>query len=211
MNIKGSLGRGAANGVPAATVRSISGTLDTVGGNAYSAGNALAGGFTIMEFADDFVDHTGLDFIGGAYPFGIGGYLGGGPGNFNLYANGPDTTMMGSAFKASLKDTFLPQKLTINIAPYGMWPPTTDWFIDIDPHYTDAYGDPVARMTLDYGLNTFKCANYFAPKYADILTKMGATNVTVSDPVSGEDQHMFTFPAHIRGDARLERIQPSPS
>jgi gluconate 2-dehydrogenase alpha chain len=198
--MSGSLGRGPSMGVPGPNVRSVSGTLDNIGGNAYPAGNALGGGYSMLDLADDNFDHTGLDFIGGAYPI-VGSYLGGGPANFDIFANGPDPSMMGSDFKASLKDHYLISKTPLAIQPFGMWPPTTDWFIDLDPNYTDQYGDPLARLTIDYGVNTTKCANYLAPKFADILTKMGASNVKVSDPVN--EIHTFTWPAHIRGGARI--------
>ncbi|MCW3994834.1 MAG: hypothetical protein NWE98_01630 [Candidatus Bathyarchaeota archaeon] len=198
--ITGSLGRGPAMGVPGAVVRTATGTLENIGGNAYPAGNAFGGGYVMYDLADDYFDHTGLDFIGGAYVY-FGLYLGGGPGNFLAFAGAPSPSMIGSNFKASLKDRFLPSKITLSIAPYGMWPPTTDWFIDLDPHYTDIYGDPLPRLTMDWGMNTVKCANYLAPKYAEILTKMGATNVTTSANVTTES-HTATWPAHIRGGAR---------
>jgi gluconate 2-dehydrogenase alpha chain len=198
--VTGSLGRGPAMGVPGPDVRGASGVLDNIGGNAYPAGNAIGGGYSMLDLADDNFDHTGLDFIGGAYPI-VGYYLGGGPGNFDLFANNPDPKMMGSSFKASLKDVYLPSKVQVNIQPYGMWPPTTDWFIDLDPTYTDRYGDPLPRLTIDYGVNTTKCANYLAPKFADIITKMGASNVKTSDNVN--EIHTFTWPAHIRGGARI--------
>ncbi len=201
VNTTGSLGRGAALGVDGGAARSASGTIDNIGGNAYPAGNAFGGSYTMRDLADDNFDHTGLNFIGGAYVlFGL--YPGRGPANFNLYANAPSPQMMGSDFKSKIKDTFLPTKTVLNIAPTGMWPPTTDWFIDLDPHYTDLYGDPLARLTLDWGINTVNCANYLAPKYAEILTKMGASNVKVSDSVN-QESHTSTWPAHIRGGARI--------
>jgi gluconate 2-dehydrogenase alpha chain len=201
VNITGSLGRGPAMGVPGAAVRSASGTLDNIGGNSYPAGNAFGGGYAFRDLSDDNFDHMGLDFIGGAYVFS-GLYLGGGPANFNIYAGSPSPNMIGSNFKASLKDHFLPTKLNLTFAPYGMWPPTTDWFFDLDPHYTDIYGDPLPRLTLDWGMNTVKCSNYLAPKFGDILNQMGASNVTVSQPVSTES-HVSSWPAHIRGGTRL--------
>jgi gluconate 2-dehydrogenase alpha chain len=202
VNITGSLGRGAAFGVPglvAPLTRSASGILDKVGGNAYPVGNAQGGAYSMLDLADDYFDHTGLDFIGGAYPI-VGAYLGGGPGNFDIYANSPDPTMMGSTFKASLKDYYLVPKVKVTIQAYGMWPPTTDWFVDSDPHYTDLYGDPIMRITMDYGTNTTKCANYLAPKFAEILTQMGCSDVTTTATV--DEIHAWTWPAHIRGGAR---------
>ena len=38
--------------------------------------------------------------------------------------------------------------------------------------------------------------------YANILRRMGATNVQVSDPVNTES-HVSTWPHHIRGGARI--------
>jgi gluconate 2-dehydrogenase alpha chain len=200
VNITGSMGRGIATGDPGAAVRSASGTLDNIGANAYPAGNAQ-GTWAFLDLADDYFDHTGLDFIGGAYVT-VGGYAGGGPANFNMYAINPSKNMIGSSFKASLKDHFLPTKTHLTFAPYGMWPPTTDWFYDLDPHYTDIYGDPLPRFTIDFGFNTVKCANYLAPKYAEILDKMGASNVQISDPIDFES-HMTSWSIHTRGGARL--------
>ena len=201
VEIQGSLGRGAAMGVGGAAVRSARGVLDNIGGNSYPAGNALGGGYAMLDLSDDNFDHTGLDFIGGSYVI-FGSYLGGGPNNFGIYSRSPSPTMIGSAFKTGIKDNFLPQKLTLNVGPSGMWPPTTDWFIDLDPHYVDKYGDPEPRLTMDWGMNSVKAANYLAPKYAEILEKMGASNVQITDPVSTES-HMFAWPAHIRGGARI--------
>ena len=201
VKITGSLGRGAAMGVGGALVRTVTGTLSDIGGTSYPSGNALGGGYAMLDLADDYFDHAGLDFIGGAYAI-IGSYLGGGPGNFAIYASAPSPTMIGSTFKTTIKDRFLPSKINLTIAPAGMHPPTTDWFIDLDPHYTDVYGDPEPRMTIDWGMNNVKCANYLAPRYEDILTKMGATNVKVNAPVTTES-HTSTWPAHIRGGARI--------
>jgi gluconate 2-dehydrogenase alpha chain len=212
VKITGSVGRGAAFGVSGPKAREAKGTIDSLGANAYTCGNAFGGGYAMLDLADDYFDHTGLDFIGGAY-VSAGLYLGGGassdggPNNWALFAYtsdspGPIPDMIGSKWKAQMKDHFLPTKVRMSLQPYGIWPPTTDWFIDLDPHYSDIYGDPIARITLDYGLNTVKAANYLAPFYAEILKKMGASNVTVSDPVSYET-HAVSYPAHIRGGARI--------
>jgi gluconate 2-dehydrogenase alpha chain len=200
-NITGSLGRGITVGFPPVVARAATGTLDNIGGNSYPCGNASGGGVGMLDLADDNFDHTGQDFIGGAYPL-IGFYPGGGPNCMNLYDNDPNPSMIGSAFKASLKDVFLPTKTQMRIAPSGMHPPVTDYFVDLDPHYTDKYGDPLARLTIDFGINSVLCANYMAPKFAEILTKMGASNVKVSEPVTTES-HTPAWQAHMRGGARL--------
>jgi gluconate 2-dehydrogenase alpha chain len=201
ITLTGSMGRGPAMGDPGAAVRTVTGTVDYLGGNAYPCGNAEGGAYAFRELADDNFDHTGLDFIGGAYVF-PGAYAGGGPTNFYLYAANPSMGNVGGNFKASIKDAFLPTKTHLAFSPYGMWPPTTDWFFDLDPHYNDKYGDPLARVTLDWGMNTVKCANYLAPKYVDIMSQMGASNVQISNNVTTES-HTSTWIIHIRGGARL--------
>jgi gluconate 2-dehydrogenase alpha chain len=107
VTITGSLGRGPAVGAGGATVRTVTGTLANIGGNSYPAGNGLGGGYTMLDLADDNFDHTGQNFIGGAYVI-VGSYLGSGPANFNFFAGAPSPTMIGSIFKATLKDRFLP-------------------------------------------------------------------------------------------------------
>jgi gluconate 2-dehydrogenase alpha chain len=199
-NATGSLGRGIAMGVPP-PVRLAIGTLNNIGGNGYPAGNGYGGGYTMRDLADDNFDHKGLNFIGGAYPF-VGTYLGGGPNNFAFYADQPTPDMIGGTFKASLKDAFLPTKTTMVFAPSGISPPVTDWYVDLDPHYSDRYGDPLPRLTLDWTMNEVNCANYLAPKFADILTKMGASNVQVS-PVVTTASHNPAWQAHMRGGARI--------
>ena len=201
VKITGSLGRGATMGTPGAKVRTATGTFTDIGANTYNVGNAFSGGYAMLDLADDNFDHKGQNFIGGAYVT-FGNNPGSGASNFGAYAGSPLPSMIGTSFKASLKDRFLPTKTVLSIGPNGMWPPTTDWFVDLDPHYTDIYGDPEPRLTLDWGINMVNCANYLAPMYADILTKMGASNVSVSDLVNTES-HTATWPAHMRGGARL--------
>lgn len=202
VNMTGSLGRAPAIGVGGGRTRSVSGVFENIGGNAYPAGNALGGGYAMLDLAVDNFDHTGLDFIGGAYPL-LGTYLGGGPGHFNLYATSPSTSMIGVEFKNSIKDIWLKDRLPVTISPSGMWAPTKDWFIDLDPHHRDKFGDPQPRITLDVSKNYFECANYMAPQFEEILINAGASNVQVSNPVSGENQHIHAWPAHIRGGARI--------
>ena len=196
----GSLGRGIAMGVPP-PVRMATGILSDIGANAYPAGSGYGGGYTMRDLADDNFDHTGLNFIGGGYPF-VGTYAGGGPNNFLYYADQPTPEMIGSTFKASLKDVFLPTKSLVVVAPAGVSPPTTDWYVDLDPHYTDIYGDPLPRLTLDWTMNEVNCANYLAPKFADIIAKMGATNVQTTPEVTTV-AHNPAWQAHMRGGARI--------
>lgn len=193
----GSLGRGLTNGY-SPSVTSVRGTMN-IGGNAYSSGNAAGGGFKILDFADDNFDHKGQNFIGGS-AITVGGYLGSAPGLITAFNPGKDN--FGSQWKAGLKDVKLPNRLTVSAAPSGPEIPTKDQFVDLDPHYTDIYGDPLARITIDWGANRWRPAEYIAPKVGEIFTKMGATNVAVNK-VPELNQHVDWWGHHMRGGSRM--------
>jgi gluconate 2-dehydrogenase alpha chain len=197
--VSGTLGRAAVQptGSPA---RSASGTL-SIGGNSYSAGNGQGGGTQMLDLADDNFDHTGKNYIGGSRVV-VGAYLGSGPGNLAV-ATSVGASNIGSSYKGSQKNRYLPQKLTISLSPAGMFPPTTNNYVDLDPHYTDIYNDPLARQTMDHIANGTNCSNDQAPTYGTILTKMGAANVTVSNPAVPLSAHINSWSAHTRGGARI--------
>ncbi len=197
--ITGTLGRGIAQpaGGPS---RSATGTL-AIGGNAYSAGNGQGGGTQILDLADDNFDHTGMNFIGGSRLM-VGSYMGSGPGNLGI-AGSASANNIGSNYKASLANKFLVTKQNLSFAGSGTFPATTDNFVDLDPHYNDAYGDPLARQTMDIVANGTNCSNAQAPQYAAILTKMGATNVTIGAAATPLTGHITNWSAHTRGGARI--------
>ncbi|MDQ1281042.1 MAG: family oxidoreductase, partial [Thermoproteota archaeon] len=197
VTVTGTIGRGLTNGY-APSVTSVRGTLN-MGGNAYSSGNAAGGGYEIMDFADDNFDHTGQNFIGGA-PISFGGYLGSGPNMLQTHL--PSRTAFGSTWKASLKDEKLPSKLTLSFGTAGTEIPTKDWYIGLDPHYKDIYGDPLARITLDWGPNRWRPADYIAPIAANILQQMGCTNITTTN-VPELSQHVDWWGHHMRGGCRM--------
>jgi len=199
--VSGSLGRGLTNGYLPYKGTGVSASLPNIGGNSYPAGNGSGGSVDIYDLMDDNFDHTGLNFIGGS-EIGAGGYLGGGPGNIT-FAGGSSSANMGGTFKATQKDKYLPSKLSLGSTPFAHDLPTTDNYVDIDPHYTDAYGDPVARLTYDWTPNTYNGATYLANKVAAIFTKMGATNVTVGSTVNAGAAHNDWWGHHLRGGCRI--------
>src|SRR3989475_7803686 len=174
----GTVGRGLTNGYLPYTGTAASGTLN-IGANSYSAGNASGGSVDIYDLMDDNFDHTNLSFIGGAQ-IGMGGYAGGGPGNITLAGNvSPSNPGGGGTFKAEQKDKYLPTTTNVGATPFAPDIPTYDHYVDLDPHYTDIYGDPLSRLTYDWTANMYNGATYLATIVAQILTKMGASNVKV--------------------------------
>ena len=197
--VTGSVGRGPAYPTES-PARAATGVMN-IGANNYPSGNALGGGITFHDLCDDNFDHTGQNFIGGSYVT-IGTYSGTGPGNLAI-ATGGSAANIGSTYKAAQQNKFLISKLTVTCSTAGMMPPTTTNYTDLDPHYNDKFGDPLARFTIDYTGHGVKSSNYTAPLYAPILTKMGASNVTVGNAAVAGTAPPTSWNIHIRGGARI--------
>ena len=203
--VTGSMGRGPQYGVPPPAVSSVSGTLD-VGGNAYPSGNAEGGAVDMLDLADDNFDHAGLDFIGGGM-LRLATYYGGGPQNLIGIAGQVSGASMGSAFKAGLKDYYLLTKTKVSLSMDGPNLPDQRWYVDADPHYTDWYGDPLARYTTAYSDNAYSAARYLSGSNdspaTKILQRMGCHDISVNEGVSPNSIPMDNWPAHVRGGCRM--------
>jgi gluconate 2-dehydrogenase alpha chain len=198
--VTGSLGRGIteADLVGPFTLGTIN-----IGANGYPAGNGSGGQYNIRDLADDNFDHTGLNFIGGLNTLGVGGYAGSGPGFASSYYAAASPANIGSKYKAGWKDYYLKTSQTVSIFNYTNQLPRTDYYSDLDPHYTDIYGDPLERVTLDFGVNEFNTSNYLVPKMQAVLEKMGCSNVFSTPSVTPGSVHVDAWQAHTRGGARL--------
>ena len=204
VNHTGSLGRGLANGYTPST--SSASIKLNIGANAYVSGNAAGGGYNIMDLNEvnpKFSHADDLTFMGGVN-LGFGTYLGGGPSTFSGIL--PNRTAFGSAWKASLKDQKLITNVTATLSGTGPNLPLLENYADLDPHYTDIYGDPGARITLDWDANTYRVSNYLVTKttlITDILRKMGGDPSTVKvNAVKELSQHVDWWGHHMRGGAR---------
>lgn len=203
--VTGSVGRGPQSGVPPDGCATVNGTLN-FGGNAYPAGNALGGATSFLDLADDNFNHTGLDFIGGGYP-AIGLYPGAYPSGIFLLAFYAGASSMGSAYKAALKDYYLPTTTTVSLSLSAPELPDQRWYIDLDPNYLDAYGDPLGRYTVDSTSQPYNGASYLSGSTsgpgAQLLQKMGCSNITVTPGVTPGSIALDNWPAHIRGGIRI--------
>src|SRR5947199_9316555 len=102
-----------------------------------------------------------------------------------------------------VNDKYLQTKTVLSSPPFAPDLPTTDNYVDLDPHYTDIYGDPLARLTYDWTPNMYIGATYLANKVKDIFTKMGASSVTVSNAVLPGAVHNDWWGHHLRGGCRI--------
>ncbi|MFB3888020.1 MAG: GMC family oxidoreductase N-terminal domain-containing protein [Candidatus Bathyarchaeia archaeon] len=198
----GSMGRGLCEGYYP-SVSSASVQLN-MGANTYCAGNAAGGGYAFMDLHEvnpDYKHPTNfLGHIAGNY---IGDYLGSGPATITTHL--PSETAFGSAWKASLKDEKIPSKIRFSVGASGPTLPMLEHYVDLDPHYPDIYGDPSARITLDWDANTYRVGEYMvngSTLITDILGKMGDPSTIQKSTVKELSQHVDWWGHHMRGGAR---------
>ncbi len=201
VNHTGSLGRGLANGYTPPT--SSASVQLSIGANTYSCGNGTGGGYNIMELNEVNPDYTHPTTFLGGVSLGFGSYLGSAPGTFTSHL--PSRTAFGGTWKAGIKNEKLPAKITATLSGTGPNLPLLENYIDLDPHYNDIYGDPCARVTLDWDANTYRVSNYLVndtTKITDVLAKMGDSSTIKKNTVNELTSHVDWWGHHMRGGAR---------
>jgi gluconate 2-dehydrogenase alpha chain len=208
VTVTGSVGRGLTYGYgPYTSTSGPSGSL-AIGGNSYPAGNGSGGGVDLYDFMDDNFDHTGLNFVGGSQ-LSVGTYAGSGPGNIT-FAGGVGAGSMGSTFKATQKGKYAHTTTAVSLGGTGPDLPTTTHMWDLDPTYTDVWGDPLPRTTHDWTPNPYNVATWFSQggesAMVAILTKMGAASANINTkitPVPALAAHTDWWGHHWRGGNRI--------
>jgi len=202
--VTGTVGRGYTNGyLPFTGTSGPSGKIPGLGLNSI-AGNG-GGGYTLYEYMDDGFDHTGLGFIGGSEQSA------GGPTNVST-AGGASSGSQGSKYKQTLQNRYTTGGTAANVGFGGMAPdlPNTMNMWDLDPHYSDIWGDPIPRITHEWTPNPYLAATYFASSVGNvgflaILNKLGAQSIssggtTIVPPYTA---HNDWWGHHIRGGNRV--------
>ncbi|MCD8138807.1 MAG: GMC family oxidoreductase [Planctomycetaceae bacterium] len=136
-----------------------------------SAGAAAA---CIDDFNGANFDHGPLGFIGGA---GIWHNKSGGR-PITQTSPMPGSPAWGSGWKRGMAEGY--QRMTA-ITSHGSVQPYRDVFLDLDPIYRDAYGNPLIRVTLNWHENEFKMSQYTSEQTARIGRAMGAETVTLTN------------------------------
>ncbi len=150
--------------------------------NLHMGGGAL--GATFSDLAGDNLDTSDLDFIHG------GGVeirqYGDGPINNNPVPKGTPT--WGEEFKE--------KSLHYHNRSLQLWytPAVMPWeqnYLDLDPTYKDAFGDPLLRITYDLTDQDKNVAKFGIKKCAEVLEKMGA-DIIDEDEVPEEFDHYYS-------------------
>jgi gluconate 2-dehydrogenase alpha chain len=132
-----------------------------------------ASGSVIRDLDGDNFDHTGLGFVGGAFiaafAFGYRPVA-----NFGIVPPSVKATW-GAEWKKAAVEAF---DRTASLSVSGEHAAYRGNYLDLDPTYRDAYGDPLPRMTLDFEENDRKLVAYMLSKLEPLARAMGAREVS---------------------------------
>ena len=125
-----------------------------------------APGTMIDDFSGDNFDHSKLGFIGGQY---VGSIMTGGR-PIEFHPTPPGTPAWGLEWKRAVARHY---NHTILIQQHGTSMPSRLNYLDLDPTYKDAWGQPLLRMTFDFPENDIRMSQYIAYKVVEIGRAMG--------------------------------------
>jgi gluconate 2-dehydrogenase alpha chain len=129
-----------------------------------------ANGTMIDDFGGDNFDHSQLGFIGGQY---VGAIMTNGR-PIEFHPTSPGTPAWGVEWKRAVARHY---NHTIAIQQHGTSAASRLNYLDLDPTYEDAWGQPLLRMTFDFPENDIRMSQYIADKVVVIGRAMGGKTV----------------------------------
>jgi gluconate 2-dehydrogenase alpha chain len=151
-------------------------------------------GVRMNDLNGDVLDHTDLPFLRG------GGLMCQSMGNspISSFGNVPDSRKRwGSEWK---KDAIYYYDRTGTIHFEGEHLAYKTNYMDLDPTYTDRFGDPLLRLTLDWQENERHMVTFMTEKAVEIGRAMGAKQVTTFPSLGHYDATRLQS-THIQGGA----------
>jgi gluconate 2-dehydrogenase alpha chain len=125
-----------------------------------------ANGTMIDDFGGDNFDHSQLGFIGGQY---VGAIMTNGR-PIEFHPTPPGTPAWGLEWKRAVARHY---NHAIEIQQHGTSAASRLNYLDLDPTYKDAWGQPLLRMTFDFPDNDIRMSQYIADKVVVIGRAMG--------------------------------------
>jgi gluconate 2-dehydrogenase alpha chain len=129
-----------------------------------------ASGTLINDFAGDNFDHSALGFLGGAFIGAVN--TNGRP--IQYHPVPPGTPAWGKDWKRAVAKHY---NHTVMLSLHGSSMSQRQNYLDLDPTYKDAWGQPLLRMTFDFPPNDLRMAQYVTGKAVEIGKAMGAKQV----------------------------------
>lgn len=146
----------------------------------------------VDDFNGDHFDHSGLGFLGGA--FISSNVTNGRPIARRLLP--PGAPAWGSVWKAMTAEWYA-RSFELHI--HGSWYPHRENYLDLDPTYTDAYGQPLLRMTIDLRENELRMSEFCTKRAEDVARATGATIVGPAKPRKGPYDGRIYQTTHVTG------------
>ena len=169
--------------------RGVSGFFKNKKFNLYMGAGGLGG--ALSDYVADNFDHSDKDFIGGG-GIEIRQY---GEGAITRSSNIPsDTPRWGKEFKKNSL-FYAYRKLAVTFT--GMVGSYWHNYLDLDPNYTDSYGDPLVRVTYSLTDQERNVMKYGIDRCHEIMEEMGA-DIIEDDPVPDQFDHDY-FGGHHTG------------
>ena len=144
--------------------------------NRFMGGGAHA--VSLDEFNGDNFNHAGLGFVGGAKMFV--GSMGALP--IRSCPVPSATPRWGAGWKKAVTHYY---DRSLQITVTGACQSYRGHYLDLDPTYRDAYGQPLIRMTFDWHENEKKMSRYITDKAAEIAKALGSSIMDVQ-PKTGK-------------------------
>lgn len=159
---------------------------ENVWSNPFMGAGAL--GMTIDDFNGDNFDHSDLGFVGGGYI--SANQTNGRP--INYHPTPPDTPKWGAEWKQAVRENYLHH---VGIVCHGSSVAVPQNYLDLDPTYKDAYGQPLLRMTFDFPENDRKMSAYVLSKAEEIARNMDNVRAvsTVNRAAEGEKYSIVPY------------------
>lgn len=174
----------------------------------------------IYEFNADNFDHSDLDFIGGASIYCGSGQrdpltsvltmpplkegAGGGPPTNGEIPTAGDVgsvagrgTEWGKAWKENLRKNW---DSVVGVGVQGEIQAYQYNFLDLDPTYKDAWGNPLLRLTFDFYDNEKNMYRFLAKRCEEIARRMGATRLKTTAELDPYNVHQYQS-THCTGGA----------
>jgi gluconate 2-dehydrogenase alpha chain len=140
--------------------------------NQFMGAGAL--GTIVSDYVSDNFDHSQLGFIGGGYI----GALTTGARPIEFHPVPPGTPRWGLEWRRQVARHY---NSTGSISCHGASNSTRENYLDLDPTYRDAYGEPLLRMTFDFPQNDLRMSRYLTDRAEEIGLRMGPKFVVRND------------------------------
>src|SRR5580704_12374899 len=177
------------------TISTVNGFFDNKKFNFNPFISSGAIGMCIDEFNGDNFDHGPLGFVGGGYM----GQVQTGARPIESALTPPGTPKWGASWKSAVRDNYL-STVKPGTGVHGSFYSYRDVYLDLDPTYSDRFGRPLMRITMDLKENGSKQNKMLTDKVAEILKAMGADKLAVQYRTAPYDISTYQT-THLNGGA----------